>query len=156
MLQRMEMTSWRLTVKLSGRVEASQAHQSVITLIADKAPTHTSFHGPLQRLLEVTLPTSTVPVRPNGRNWRRHSVRVKRAQGPPTKPIRAWRAAPQARLLSNKLEKARAPCSSEAEEAARALCGVDRRRLQTTRSDAVGIPRRQAKAFLALRDAWLP
>ena len=66
-------------------------------------------HGPLQRLLEVTPQITTVRVRPDCRKPRQHSLRVKRAPERLTKAIRAWRAAPQARLLLNKPDQGARP-----------------------------------------------
>src|SRR5207244_3963018 len=64
---------------------------------------------PLQRLLEVTPQITTVRVRPNCRKPRRHSLPVKRAPERITKPLRAWRAANQARLRLNKLDQGACP-----------------------------------------------
>jgi hypothetical protein len=48
-----------LTVKLSGRAKASRAHWSIFALQAHKAPSLTTFHGPLERLLEgLVLPSN--------------------------------------------------------------------------------------------------
>ena len=69
-----------LTVELSGRTEVPRARQSVFAQQTHKAPSLTTVHGPLQRLLEVTSPTTTVPVRPSDRNQTQHSLRGKRAQ----------------------------------------------------------------------------
>ena len=66
-------------------------------------------HGPLQRLLEVTPQVTTVRVWPHRRKPRRHSLPVKRAPERITKPLRAWRAANQARLLLNKLDQGARP-----------------------------------------------
>src|SRR5207248_5481840 len=66
-------------------------------------------HGPLQRLLEVTPQITTVRVRPDWRKPRRHSLPVKRAPERITKPLRAWRAANQARLLLNKPDQGARP-----------------------------------------------
>ena len=68
-----------------------------------------SCHGPLQRLLEVTRQITTVRVRPHCRKPRRHSLPVKRAPERITKPLRAWRAANQARLLLNKPDQGARP-----------------------------------------------
>ena len=67
-------------MELSGRTEVLRAHQSVFTYQAHKAPSLTTVHGPLQRLLEVTSPTTTVPVRPNRRNRTQHSLQGRRAR----------------------------------------------------------------------------
>src|SRR3989442_3253246 len=66
------------------------------------SPTGPTGRRPLQRWLEVTPQITTVRVRPNCRKPRRHSLPVKRAPERVTKPLRAWRAANQARLLLNK------------------------------------------------------
>ena len=59
-------------------------------------------------MLEVTLQITTVRVRPE-RCKRRKGFRVKRAPERITKPLRAWRAANQARLLLNKPDQGARP-----------------------------------------------
>src|ERR1700716_3455442 len=68
-----------------------------------------SCHGPLQRLLEVTPQVPTVRVRPRCRKRRRHGFLTSAPPARITKPLRAWRAANQARLLLNKSDQGARP-----------------------------------------------
>src|SRR5437764_8031496 len=73
------------------------------------SPTGPTGRRPLQRLLEVTPQITTVRARPDCRKPRRHSLPVKRAPERITKPLHAWRAANQARLLLNKPDQGARP-----------------------------------------------
>ena len=68
----------RLTVKLSGRTQAPDWNRGCTLSFSTHGDT-TDFHGPLQRLLEVTPQVTTVRVWPHRRKPRRHSLPVKRA-----------------------------------------------------------------------------
>src|SRR5207302_3313877 len=71
-----------LTVKLSGRVSAPRALQSVFIRKARSAPTYPSLHGPLERWLERTHRPSTVRAPRESGKPQRTSRRVKRAAEP--------------------------------------------------------------------------
>src|SRR5438105_4091607 len=71
-----------LTVKLSGRVSAPRALQSVFVRKARSAPPYPSLHGPLERWLERTHRPSTVRAPRESGKPQRTSRRVKRAAEP--------------------------------------------------------------------------
>src|SRR5205085_11298324 len=89
--------------------EVSRARQSVITLIADKAPTHSSFHGPLQRLLEVR--PHRLPLCACGAVAATAVDRAPVCSAPSwqTELLRAWRAAPPAPTAAHNQPRWRAP-----------------------------------------------
>jgi hypothetical protein len=80
-------------VKLRGRPEDSRALRSVFALRAREAPSLTTPHGPLQRLLEVTQPGKTVRVRRVGCKSSRRRLKLSAHRYRQTKTRRDWRAA---------------------------------------------------------------
>jgi len=145
---RLQEMSWprTLTVKLRGRAEAPDGAEGAQCLSARGAKPQ-AHHGPLERLLEVTLTTTTVRVRPQCRKRGRLSLQLKRAHP------RDQRS----RLTPRGLTEAgwaRAPPSIK-DAAGRTCTRMRRTKTPAERScqQALEHRPRQTKAFLALRDA---
>jgi hypothetical protein len=103
----MTRNKWRrircpLTEKLSGRAQAPDWSRGRILSSHARGDT-TELHGPLQRLLEVTLPGGTVRVR--HRRFKSGNIvqKLSAPLRPQPKRVRALRAADKARLRETKL-----------------------------------------------------
>ena len=98
---------------------------------AESAHPAQAVHGSLERLLEVHLTECNCARAALELQARRHSLPPSAPPALRTKSLRAWRAAPQARLLLHNPDLGRAPRpQSKLPPAARALASVERRRLQ--------------------------
>jgi len=135
----------RLTVKLRGRAQAQAALTSIGAIQSRRARRSKrrgrilsssargadmqACHGPLQRLLEVTVLGGTVRVRPSWRNPRRHSLPLSAPLRWEQSHFRAWHAAQTGAAAASRVRVgARPRPQSKPRPAARAHGCVNRRR----------------------------